>query len=153
MYQGNIRNLFIGRGLQAGFTSPCAITIYGGVQPTAAAITSAWTSYNQPNANFLAHYVGGSWTQPSGGLLLQLTTLPPAVLADHTGTGTWAILWATNVSAVVAAGASLPNASFIVVPVSNSFGPGVVRFTDPTTFVAGVSKAVLDGSIGAFITP
>jgi hypothetical protein len=36
----------------------------------------------------------------------------------------------------------------MVVPCSDSVGSGVIRFADPV-FVGGVSKVILDGSVGA----
>jgi hypothetical protein len=151
LYNGNIRNLFMGRGILAAFSSPCAITVYSGAQPTAAAVTAGWTSYNQPNANYLAHYIGAAWTQPSGGILLQLT-IPPAVVVEKSGTATWAILWTTNVTYAATQGSTLPSTSFMVVSVSDSVGAGVIRFANPT-LSAGISTAILDGSMGAYVTP
>jgi hypothetical protein len=144
-FNSNIRHLMIGRGLLAGFAAPAAITIYGGAKPTAAQITSSWTSYN---TNYLAHYIGGTWTQPSSGTMLSLTTIPPAVNATNSGTGTWCILWASNVSGASVAGASLPNTQFIVGDVTDFAGPGIIRFTDPA-FTSGVSKVILLGAITA----
>lgn len=148
-FHPNIRNLYMGRGVAAVFSNPFAISIYSGVQPIAAQITSSWTLFNEPTSNFLAHYVGASWSQPSNGILLQLG-LPPAVSPLKSGTASWAILWASNVSAVQTQGSTLPNASFMVVPCSHSIGQGVIRFTNPT-LTAGVSTPILDGSMGAYM--
>lgn len=146
-FHPNIRNLMVGRGLLSGFSSPSAISVYSGAQPTSAEITANWASYASGSANFLAHFVGGAWSQPSGGILLQLT-IPPASTALHTGTGTWCILWSTNVSAAAVALTSLPSTAFIVGPVSDGIGPGVVRFSNPA-LVVSTSVTILDGSIGA----
>lgn len=148
LFNGNIANLMAGAGLLAAFSSPCAISIYGGSRPTAAQITASWSSYNSANANFLAHYIGATWTNPLLGTSIQLTTIPPAVNANNTGTGTWCILWVSNVSAANVASTTLPNTSFIVADVSTSAGSGVIRFTD-TSFVSGVSNVILSGSITA----
>lgn len=145
-FHSNLRNLIVGRGLVLGFTSPAAISIFGGARPTAAQITSAWSSYNTSNPNFLAHYNGATWTNPNGGTVLTLTTFPPAVNALNTGTGAWAILWATNVSGASVAGATLPSTQFIVVDVTEFAGTGVIKFTS-AEFTSGVSKAILTGNI------
>jgi hypothetical protein len=145
-FHSNIRNLIVGRGLSLGFTSPCAISIFGGARPTAAQITSSWASYNTSNPNFLAHYLGATWTNPNGGTVLTLTTIPAAVNALNTGTGVWAILWATNISGASVAGSTLPSTQFIVVDVSEFAGTGVIKFTS-AEFTSGVSKAILLGNI------
>jgi hypothetical protein len=147
-FSTSYRNLLIGRGIRAAFTTGAAnaITIYGGVQPTADNIAASWATYN---ASFLAHYQGASWTQPSNGLLLQLG-IPTAVVAAGTGTATWAILWNANHTQVTIQGATLPSINFMVVPCSNSIGTGVIRFTT-TAMNTGVSAPILDGSIGAYM--
>lgn len=148
LFHPNIRNLMIGKGLLNGFSNPCAISVYRGTQPTPGDIIANWsTTYSSSNSQFLVHYTGASWSQPSGGLLLQLG-IPLAQNGVNTGTATWAICWATNVSAANVALATIPSTSFIVVPCSDSIGPGVIRFTDPNV-TAGVSKVILDGSFGA----
>jgi hypothetical protein len=147
LFSPSLRNLFIGRGLQAGFSASSAISVYSGVQPTAAQIAASWPTYASTNASFLAHYVGAVWTQPSNGILLQLT-VPPTVNATNTGTGTWCIVWSSNVLAATVALSTLPSTAFIVGPVSDSVGQGIVRFTS-LSFTAGVSNVILDGSIGA----
>lgn len=146
-FHANIRNLMIGRGLLSGFTSPSSISVYGGAQPTSAEITANWASYNSASPDFLAHFVGGAWSQPSSGILLQLT-VPPASTAVHTGAGTWCIVWSSNVSAASVALGALPSTAFIVGPVSDGIGPGIVRFANPA-LVVSTSVTILDGSIGA----
>lgn len=148
-YHGNIRNLYMGRGIGAGFSTTFAITIYSGSQPSAATITADWASYNQPNSIFLAHYIGASWTQPSYGLLLQLG-LPASVAADKSGTASWAILWATNASLAQVQAGTIPTSAFMVVPCSDSVGQGVIRFTNPI-LTASVFTPILDGSMGAYL--
>lgn len=97
----------------------------------------------------MAHYVGATWSNPLNGLLLQIG-IPPAIAAINTGIGTWAILWDINVTRLQMDGAALPSSKFIVVPVSNDTGPGVIRFAD-TSFVAGASKVMSDGSLDAMM--
>lgn len=152
IYSSSIRNLFIGRGILNNISAPHAISIYQGTQPTAAAITAAWANYNSPAGGLLVHYVGATWTQPNAnaanGIYMQLSTLPAAATPLDTGTATWAIMWASNVSQATVLGATLPNISFIVVPVSNTVTNGVIRFTS-TAISTGVAVAIVDGSIAA----
>jgi hypothetical protein len=147
LFSPSIRNLMAGRGLQVGFAATSAISVYSGVQPTAAQITANWSQYASTNPTFLAHYVGAAWTQPGVGILLQLT-VPPAANAINTGTASWCIVWSTNVLAATVGLSTLPSTSFIVGPVSDSVGPGIVRYAF-TGFVSGLSTTILDGSIGA----
>lgn len=149
LFHPNIRNLYLGRGVAAAFAGTWAMSIYSGEQPAAAQISSNWQLYNEASAGFLAHYLGAAWTQPSNGLLLQLV-LPTAVIPVRSGVATWAILWATNVTVAATQGTTLPNASFMVVACSTNLEQGVIRFVDPT-MTAGVSKSIIDGSIGAYL--
>lgn len=146
MFHPNIKRIFIGNGLLRGFAGSSAITVYSGVAPTAAEITANWETYNSAAANYLAHFEGGSWTQPSDGNLLQLTALPTAtpVRSDNAA---WAILWASNVTKLQSDGVVLPEAKFIVASVTLATGNGVIRFND-LAFIASTPKTILDGSVG-----
>jgi hypothetical protein len=145
-FNSNLRYLVAGRGLTGGFASPSAISIYGGTRPTAAQIVSSWSSYNTSNPNFLAHYLGAVWSNPNNLSIMSLTTIPPAVNALNTGTATWCILWASNVSAVNVAGATLPNTQFIVGDVSEFAGSALVKFTS-ANFVTGSPNTILTSNI------
>lgn len=79
---------------------------------------------------------------------MTISTFPAAVNALNSGTATWAIVWTSAVTGVNVAAGTLPSTNFMVVPASNSIGDGVIRFSDPV-FTSGVSKAILDGSVGA----
>jgi hypothetical protein len=149
-FHPNLRNLFLGRGIAAAFTNQFSITVYSGAQPTAAQVTSNWSLFNQDTSNFLVHYTGAGWTQPSNGLLLQLT-LPAAQPVVRGGTASWAILWASEVTSLQVQSTTLPSAVFIVVPCSSDVGQGVIRFAN-TALVEGASVAILDGSMGAYVT-
>ena len=146
LFSSLLHRLIAGRGFSSGFSSPCAISIYGGSKPTAAQIIASWSSYNSAQSNFLAHYIGAGWTHPNGLETVHLTTIPPAVNANNTGTGTWAILWASNVTAANVASTTLPNTQFVIVDVSTFGGTGIIRFTD-TSFISGASKTILSGAI------
>lgn len=146
LFSSLINRLVAGRGFNYGFSTPFAMSIYAGLKPVAAQIIASWTSFNTSNINFLAHYQGAAWTHPGGTESIHLTTIPPAVIANNTGLGTWCILWSSNVTPASVAGATLPNAQFIVADVSDFGGTGIIRFTDPN-FTSGVSKPVLSGAI------
>jgi hypothetical protein len=146
----SIRNLTIGRGILSGIAASVAVSIYSGAQPTAANIITNWTSYNSTNSIFLLHYSSVGFTQPASGILMTVTTFPAATLPTNTGTGAWAIIWATN-PLIAAMSGAIPTTSFIVGPVSDSVGNGIIRFSN-TTITTGVSKSLLDGSIGALST-
>ena len=157
-FQSNIQNSMIGLGLLSlmyiygNGAQPAAVSVYSGVQPTSADITANWPAYNSGNANFLGHFINGYWSQPNNnsptGVLLQYNP-PAAQNAINTGTATWCIVWNVNVALVTVAGPTLPSAAFIVGPVSDALGQGIIRFTDPTTFVSGNPIAIADGSIVA----
>lgn len=155
LFHPNIRNLMINQGLMYGFPASTpsqagvsAITVYSGVQPTAAQVTANWSLYNSAAGNFLVHYQGAAWGNPSYGILLQLTTIPAAVAPTNSGTASWCIIWNTNVTPAAIAGGTLPSASFIVGTVSDGVGQGVVRFSN-TSLVAATPVTILDGSFGA----
>lgn len=152
LFNSNIRNLMIGRGLMNGFSyiSPNfqgSISVYAGTQPTAAQITSSWATYASTSANFLLHYTGQVWGQPSYGTLLQLYPQGNTV-ASNTGIATWCILWSSNVTSAQVAASTLPSTAFIVGPVSDTVGQGIVRFTS-TSITSGATITITDGSIGA----
>lgn len=141
-----LTKLMVGQGFFNGFTNPFAISIYSGTKPTAAQILASWASYNTSNPNFLAHYQGAAWTHPGNGQSIQLSTVPPAVLALNTGTAAWCILWATNVSSTNVASSTLAQDKIVVADVSTFTGSGIIRFTD-LSFVANASKSILTGSL------
>lgn len=148
IFSNTIRNLTLGRGLLANLSSPCSITIYTGVQPTAAAIIANWYLYSSTSAEFLVHYVGATWTQPSSGILLQLSTIPASTAPLNSGTATWCIIWNSAISGAQVAGGVIPSSNFIVGPCSDSIGAGIIRFANPA-LVASTPVVILDGSIGA----
>lgn len=220
----NISALLIGRGFVAsGIGASSAITVYAGVQPTAAEIQANWSQYNsvsiapafdefqmisgvgQPitgewgtdpqllcdaaakselgstvhgvyeysgpgqcsvldssntsvgttyytntrttpaSSNFLGHFTGAVWSQPSS-LIASITTFPAAVQASNSGTATWCIIWTTNPALSAMGSTTIPTTSFIVGPVSSLAGTGLVRF-DSVAFTAGTSISILDGLI------
>lgn len=114
-----------------------AATIYSGIQPSAAAITSSWASYN---TNFLFHQPGISIIQlnysslTNSGGILEISGSPTAVTAANNGTASWAILWCSNVAAGSSAGqisnATIPNVNFIVGPVTLTASNGMLTMAN-----------------------
>lgn len=142
------RQIMMARGIHALMPAAFAITIYKGTQPSASDIETGWVNYNSASANYLAHYLGASFTRPQDGIMLQLG-LPAAVVPTGSGAGSWCILWITDVSLAAVAGATIPSTAFIVAKVSDAVGDGIIRFTD-INFVSGTSKVIADGSIAAY---
>lgn len=118
-------------------------------QSSAPRAISITTSAGADAPYLLGHYLGAAWNQPQYGLLLQLA-VPPTSTSINTGIATWAILWSQNVTRAQVDSATLPNTQFIVVPVSNDVGSGVIRFAD-TGFVSNTSKVISDGSLDALM--
>lgn len=142
----NISALLIGRGILAsGINASSAITVYSGVQPTAAEIEANWSLYKSTNSNFLGHFTGAVWSQPSS-LIASITTFPGAVQASNSGTAAWCIIWTINPALSEMGSSAIPSTSFIVGPVTTLVGTGVVRFNS-TTFTANTSISILDGLI------
>lgn len=154
-YSQTTRNLFLQRGLVGNLLSSSvygtavtrAITLYSGAQPAADTVVSSWASYN---TSFLIHWQNIPLINPfPEATIPYLTnnTLPSAVAATNTGTASWAIVWAGNPATGTAAGqisnATIPTTSFIIVPVSDVFGTGVLKLTT-TTIVATTSYMFLD---------
>lgn len=119
------------------------------IQSNAPRAVKITTSAGADAPYLLGHYLGGVWNQPQSGLLLQLA-IPPTTTAINTGIATWAILWTQNITRVQVDSATLPNTQFILVPVSNDVGSGVIRFAN-TGFVSNVSKVISDGSLDAIL--
>lgn len=133
--------------LSPNYTTPTAITIYSGAQPTAADFIANWLTYTSSNANCLAHFNGCVWqVQPAGSLLTQVATYPTATPA-YSDTAAWAILWCNmDVKASQMTGSVIPTTEFFVVPVSDTTGTGIIRF-ESTAFAAGTAISILDASI------
>lgn len=132
-------------GVKGQFSATFAVTIFQGTQPSAAGITSSWSS---SSANYLQHWTGVVWNQPNAnspplGNVLQMNAIPTSTTANASGTATWAILWGSNVSEASVQSGTLPNANFVVGPVTNSTGSGMVRLTS-TTVTSGASSSPTD---------
>jgi hypothetical protein len=109
-----------------------SITIYSGAQPTAQTVEANFINYNQDSASCLAHYsTGPTWLYNAATQTYYFTNTNNTITTNalRSGIATWAIIWmATGVS--ITSTTDAPAASkFIVVPVTNNSGIGVVRYT------------------------
>lgn len=149
IYDQNLRNLYIFQAIIAGSTANIAITVFEGTQPTAANITSSWSS---ASANYLQHWTGAYWTQPTGttvgaGNVCMIGATPTAQLANKTGTATWGVIWASNVTEASVQSSTLPNANFIVGPVTDISGNGMIKMNSTSTTAGSNVTFVTDASI------
>lgn len=151
-FTSDVLNAFVYSGVHAMFawnpSYPTSVTVFSGAQPTAAQVTSAWSTYS---AAYLVHWTGVVWPTPIGASTLDsgnvtTATTPVAKTAFRSGTATWAILWPFDISEATVQGSTLPNASFVVLPASASSGTGCVRLTS-TTISSGTSYQPADISI------
>lgn len=134
-----------------------AVTAFSGAQPTAAQVAASWSTYS---AQYLVHWTSVGWNVvPNLSNLTSTQTYsaatPVARAAFRTGTATWGIVWnKTNVTEAAIQGATLPTNTFgfIVVPVSDSVGNGVIRLTT-TSIVSGTSYQPTDLSFRFGRTP
>ncbi len=135
----------------------CAVTVFDGAQPTTAQITASWSTYS---AQYLVHWTNVLWQSlPTYTTLassqVYSAQIPAAKAAFRSGTATWGIVWnRTNVSEALVQGATLPSTptGFIVFPVTDSGGNGVVRLTT-TSIVSGTSYQPTDLSFRFGRTP
>lgn len=112
-----------------------SFTIYSGVQPTAQQVESNWSAYKNSNSICLAHYTAGvSFSYNASTLTYYFTNTTNSITttALRTGTASWAIIWmATNVDVSLT---TIPaDGKFVVVPVTNTSGVGVIRYLDLAT--------------------
>lgn len=89
-----------------------------------------------------------SWTQQNSttfnaGNYIELTAVPAATTAYANGTAAWGIVWANNVSEASVQSSSLPNTLFIVGPVTDAYGAGLIKLPS-TNIVAGQSRSLTD---------
>ena len=154
-YQQPHLNMFMHTGVRCALNGnnpsiSCPVTIFSGTQPSAANIIASWTSYN---GSALVHWTDAQWPQPAdyntlGATKATTATLPTAKNAFNSGTATWALIWSgTNIGPTITQAnvqsATLPSTYFIVVPVSNGGGNGVVKMTS-TTIASGSSYQPID---------
>lgn len=124
-----------------------SVTLYSGVQPSAATITSSWTSYN---SNFLVHVLNVfaqcpylfNPAQPAGFAFYS----SDSATAINSGTATWAIMWPSNPNQAAIQGGTIPSSAFIVVPVTDATSNGAIRLVS-TNIVSGNSYQINDVNI------
>jgi hypothetical protein len=142
---GSGGNTQIGNG-----TATVSVTIFSGVLPAAATISSNWTGYNTA---YLAHWQGVQYNQPlydipGSGVMLTMANSPADVVAYNNGTAAWGIIWTTDITPITLQGLVLPNSNFIVGNVSLGSGSGIIRMAN-LSVVLGTNTALLDSSITA----
>lgn len=152
IYASTLTNLYIKRGIIDGCAANIALTVFQGTQPSAAAITSSWSS---ASANYLQHWTGAYWTQPNSntvgnGGACQMGTVV-AQNAYATGTATWGIIWGSNVSEANIQSATLPNANFIVGPVSTATGNGMIIMNTTSTTAGSNASTVTTAAISVSV--
>lgn len=159
LFNDNIKNLIIGRGLlnqmpgatgSGAFIGTVSVTVFSGVQPSAATISANWTNYNTA---YLAHWTSVQFYQPlynvpGSGVMLTMYGSPAPTLGYNTGTASWGIIWMSDILPNTIQGSALPNANFIVGNVSLGGGSGIIRMAD-LSIVSGNSHSLLDCSITA----
>lgn len=127
-----------------------AFTVYSGVQPTAQTVEANWGSYNSSNSICLAHYTDStaatfSYNSPTLTYYFTNTSDTITATALNSGTATWAIIWMA--SSVDVSLVSIPaSGKFVVVPVTNNAGVGVIRYTS-TTATQGSAFTPYDGGM------
>lgn len=144
LFSPSVAGLLAGRGVMIpmGMTSNAAsnvtvaLTVYSGTQPSANTISSNWTNYNTTYlfhmANVEYELVYSSSNTLSG--LISNANFPTSNAAVSGGTAGWCIIWCSNVQNGNGAGqianTTIPNAQFLVGPVTEAWGNGVVRLTN-----------------------
>lgn len=170
LFSPSIANMFVYRGILGSVTgvattggslSPqptagMSVTVYSGVKPTAASITSSWSSYNttylfhQPGVN----YIQANYNLVPGGGFLSRTNTPTPVTALNSGTASWCIVWCSNVLAGSSTGqignSTLPNVNFIVGDVTIGSGNGIVTLSD-LNVTSSTTVTILDSTIEFYI--
>lgn len=144
-YGNGVTNSYANVGVKYLFTGTFAVTVFQGTQPSAAGITTSWSS---SSANYLQHWTGVVWSQPNAnspplGNVIQMNAVPTSTTAHASGTATWAVLWGSNVTEASVQSGTIPNANFIVGPVTDSTGNGIVRLSS-TSITSGASSSPTD---------
>ena len=130
------------------FNSPGPISVYSGVQPSADALESSWSSYNATNSNFLAHFPAPGWTSNAtsinntGATCLYVTySATGNVTPIHSGTATWAIIWDSSVVSAPSA-STIPTTTYLIVDVGSMVGNAAtcVRMANTTLSTTTVTR-------------
>lgn len=125
-----------------------SITIYSGSQPNANVLISDWATYN---TSYLIHksdviiYMPNNSTKENTKILTSRTTITPQT-AINTGNAEWCVIWIGNQPESNVTGATIPNTSFIIAPVTDPLGNGVVRLSN-TVISTNDSVSIVDVSL------
>jgi hypothetical protein len=126
-----------------------SITIYSGAQPTAQTIEANWINYNQDAASCLAHYsTGPTWLYNEGTNTYYFTNTSNTITTNalRSGTAAWAIIWMATGVLITSTTEPPASSKFIVVPVTNNSGIGVIRYTSIST-TQGQAFVPYDGGL------
>lgn len=121
-----------------------SITIYSGTQPNANILISNWASYN---TSYLLHRSNVLFFQPntdtrSNGVFISMRTAPLSQTAINTGNAEWAIIWVGNQTEANIRNATITSNSFILAPVSNVFGNGIVKLDNTSVMNTSTSNII-----------
>jgi hypothetical protein len=126
-----------------------SITIYSGAQPTAQTIESNFINYNQDSASCLAHYsTGPTWLYNGDTKTHYFTNTSNTITTNalRSGTASWAIIWMATGVSITSTTDAPASSKFIVVPVTNNSGIGVIRYTSIST-TQGQAFVPYDGGL------
>lgn len=142
IYHPNIRGLIANTGILPQFSSP-SITLYSGTQPNPASIISSWSSYNSSSSDLLWHAQNGLTMSIINDVTVYASAFPALASPVRNGTASWAILWVSNLAYSAMGTSTIPSTYFIVLPVSNTTGNGVVRL-ESTSLSTATAMTVLN---------
>jgi len=117
------------------------IAIYSGPQPTSSEFLANFgTKYHTAGANMLAEMLASQWIR--GNNSWSIITFPAAVNPRLDGQATFAVLFPQGQA--LTNGSLGTNSLFVIVPVSDTSGDGVIRFTS-TNFTTSTAVSIVDG--------
>lgn len=156
IFDRGIAQTLMGRGIliPMGWTTTgtangnSSITIYTGAQPNANILISNWTSYN---TSYLLHRSNVLFYMPfpeteTNASFITLRTAPLAQTAINSGEAQWCIIWMGNQTESNVRNSTITSNSFILAPVSNVFGNGLVKL-DNTSVISTNTFNIVDATI------
>ena len=164
IFQKNLRNTFLycfnGAAMHGNYIPAnaangflTALTIYGGMQPTAAQFYNGWYSPGYNNS-MLLHFSDLTLYQPNAtvadtGVALINSGTPDPVAATNTGTAAWAVLWNQPYTLGTLQGTNAPQSypKWVIIPISTLSGTLPIRMTSLS--VGGSTYSIADFSITA----
>lgn len=130
-------------GVEFNLGASTKILIYSGPQPSSIEYQSVFgQKYHSSGTSCLAEFSTSGWTR--GANSWSLIDFPAAVTPRLAGEATFAVLfvYTQNTSTSSINSASLVN--YVIVPVSDTYGDGVIRFTS-TNFTTSTAVSIVDG--------